>query len=69
MYFEDFQPGQTSQFGAFQVTDDEIKEFASKYDPQFFHLDEEAAKESLAPGLGSCTSFCLNRPISLKDSV
>lgn len=51
MYFEDFYPGQTSQFGAYQVTVDEIKEFASKYDPQFFHLDEEAAKESLFGGL------------------
>jgi acyl dehydratase len=51
MYFEDFQPGQTSQFGAYQVTEEEIIEFASKYDPQFFHLDQEAAKESLFGGL------------------
>ena len=47
MYFEDLQPGQTSQFGAYKVTESEIKEFASKYDPQFFHLDDEAAKKSL----------------------
>jgi acyl dehydratase len=51
MYFEDYQPGQTSQFGAYQVTESEIKEFASKYDPQFFHLDDEAAKQSLFGGL------------------
>jgi acyl dehydratase len=51
MYFEDFQPGQTTQFGAYQVTESEIKEFANKYDPQFFHLDEEAAKQSLFGGL------------------
>jgi acyl dehydratase len=51
MYFEDFQPGQTSQFGAYQVTESEIKEFANKYDPQFFHLDDEAAKQSLFGGL------------------
>nr|WP_297349537.1 MaoC family dehydratase [uncultured Glaciecola sp.] len=51
MYFEDYQPGQTSQFGAYQVTESEIKEFASKYDPQFFHLDNEAAKQSLFGGL------------------
>lgn len=51
MYFEDYHPGQTSQFGAYQVTESEIKEFASKYDPQFFHLDDEAAKHSLFGGL------------------
>jgi acyl dehydratase len=50
MYFEDYQPGQTSQFGAYQVTESEIKEFASKYDPQFFHLDDEVAKQSLFGG-------------------
>lgn len=47
MYFEDYYPGQTSRFGAYQVTESEIIEFASKYDPQFFHLDDEAAKASL----------------------
>ena len=51
MYFEDFQPGQTSQFGAYHVTESEIKEFASKYDPQYFHLDNEASKHSLFGGL------------------
>ncbi|WP_232771886.1 MaoC/PaaZ C-terminal domain-containing protein [Glaciecola sp. 33A] len=51
MYFEDYQPGQTSDFGAYQVTETEIKDFASKYDPQFFHLDNEAAKKSLFGGL------------------
>lgn len=47
MYFEDFELSQTSEFGAYEVTESEIKEFASKYDPQFFHLDNEAAKQSL----------------------
>ena len=51
MYFEDFQSGQTSKFGGYEVTESEIKEFASKYDPQFFHLDGEAAKQSLFGGL------------------
>ena len=51
MYFEDYQPGQVTQFGAYKVTESEIKEFASKYDPQFFHLDDEAAKQSLFGGL------------------
>jgi len=51
MYFEDYQVGQKSQFGAYEVTEEEIKEFAGKYDPQFFHLDNEAAKNSLFGGL------------------
>lgn len=51
MYFEDYQPGDTSRFGAYQVTESEIVEFASKYDPQYFHLDNEAAKDSLFGGL------------------
>ena len=51
MYFEDYQPGHTSRFGAYQVTESEIIEFASKYDPQYFHLDDEAAKDSLFGGL------------------
>ena len=51
MYFEDYQPGQTEKFGAYKVTTSEIKEFAGKYDPQFFHLDEHEAKQSLFGGL------------------
>jgi acyl dehydratase len=51
MFFEDYQVGQTSQFGAYEVTEEEVKEFAGKYDPQFFHLDAEAAKDSLFGGL------------------
>lgn len=51
MYFEDYHEGQTSQFGVYEVTESEIKEFASKYDPQFFHLDNQAANQSLFGGL------------------
>ncbi|GAC17588.1 MaoC family dehydratase [Paraglaciecola arctica] len=51
MFFEDYQPGQTSQFGVYQVTEEEIIEFATKFDPQFFHLDNEAAKHSLFGGI------------------
>lgn len=51
MYFEDFTVGERSRFGAYEVTEGEIKEFAQKYDPQFFHLDNEAAKQSLFGGL------------------
>ena len=49
--FEQFEVGQVREFGAYEVTEEEIIEFASKYDAQFFHLDKEAAKESLFGGL------------------
>ena len=49
--FESFEVGQVQEFGAYQVTEQEVIEFASKYDPQFFHLDPEAAKSSLFGGL------------------
>src|SRR5947209_17532585 len=45
IYFEDLQVGAETEFGSYQVTREEVIEFARKYDPQPFHLsDEEAAK-------------------------
>jgi acyl dehydratase len=45
IYFEDLEVGSECDFGSYQVTREEVLEFASKYDPQPFHLsDEEAAK-------------------------
>ena len=49
--FESFEIGQKQSFGAYEVTENEIIEFASKYDSQFFHLDHDAAQESLFGGL------------------
>ena len=45
-YYEDIEVGDTDEFGEYHVTKEEIIEFASKYDPQPFHTDEEAAKDS-----------------------
>ena len=45
LYFEDFAVGQVfSSARSVRVEKDEIIAFAKKYDPQFFHLDEEAAR-------------------------
>ena len=45
IYFEDLKVGAETYFGSYQVTREEVLEFARKYDPQPFHLsDEEAAK-------------------------
>lgn len=44
-YFEDLVVGETNVIGHYDVTRDEVLDFARKYDPQPFHLsDEEAAK-------------------------
>jgi acyl dehydratase len=43
LYFEDLVIGTKSAFGRYEVTRQEVLEFASKYDPQAFHLDDEAA--------------------------
>lgn len=53
-YFEDIDVGDVYELDArYDVTEDEIKEFAEKYDPQPFHLDEEAAKESIFGSLAA----------------
>jgi acyl dehydratase len=45
IYFEDLEVGAETDFGTYEVTREEVLEFARKYDPQPFHLsDEEAAK-------------------------
>lgn len=50
-HFEDFEIGDTHDLGSCTVTREEIVEFAEQYDPQPFHVDEEAAAESIYQGL------------------
>jgi acyl dehydratase len=45
-YLEDYQVGQRSSFGRYEVTREEVLEFATKYDPQPFHLDDAAAAQT-----------------------
>lgn len=47
IFLEDFSPGDAREFGAYEVTEEEIIEFAGKYDPQPFHLDHDAAAKSI----------------------
>jgi acyl dehydratase len=46
-YFEDLATGTTAELGAHTFTREEIVDFARRFDPQPFHLDEAAAQESL----------------------
>lgn len=50
-YWEDFAPGDTRELGAVSVTEAEIVEFASRFDPQPFHVDPVAAESGPFGGL------------------
>ena len=50
-YFEDFRPGQTVELGSRTVTEEEIVAFGRQWDPQPFHTDAEAARDSVFGGL------------------
>jgi acyl dehydratase len=47
LYWEDFQPGTVREFGRYEVRREEVLEFAGRFDPQPFHLDDAAAAASL----------------------
>jgi len=51
LYFEDFVVGSVREVGSYTVTEEEILTFARQYDPQPFHIDKEAAKQSIYGGL------------------
>jgi acyl dehydratase len=51
LYFEDLAVGQTFVTGNVTVEPEEVKAFAAEFDPQPFHLDEGAARESPFGGL------------------
>lgn len=50
-YFEDFEPGMGFDLGERTLSKEEIVAFAADYDPQPFHVDEEAAEQSAFGGL------------------
>lgn len=51
MRFDDFKPGAVFRAGPREVSEQEIVEFARRYDPQPFHVDREAAQASRWGGL------------------
>ncbi len=46
LYWEDMEVGAEQLFGTYDVTREEVLEFARKYDPQPFHLSDEAAAKT-----------------------
>jgi len=52
-FFEQIEIGARRDLGSFTFTAEAIKKFAAQFDPQAFHLDEEAGRQSLFGGLAA----------------
>ena len=50
-FFEDFIPGKVIELGNRKVSEEEIISFATQFDPQSFHIDKEAAADSIFGGV------------------
>ena len=66
-FLEDHTEGEVIECGSYDVLKEEIIEFASKWDPQPWHVDEEAARASFFGGLTACSAhifsiFCITSP-------
>ena len=61
-YFEDIEVGLTLEIGRHEVSKEEIIRFAEQWDPQPFHLDETAARDSVFGGLtaSSCHTYSIS---------
>ena len=56
LFLEDYQVGKVSRTGEMHVSADEIVQFACQWDPQPFHVDVEAARQSMHGGLIACSA-------------
>jgi acyl dehydratase len=52
-WFEDLSLGMRFKSESVAISEDEIKQFAAKFDPQPFHLDDEAAQKTIFKGLAA----------------
>lgn len=72
-FFEDINVGDRREVGSFTFTADAIKKFASQFDPQRFHLDEEEGRKSLFGGLTASGwhvgSVCMKLLITDRDRL
>ncbi len=50
-YFEDYIPSTVHEFGTIEVEEEEVISFAKRFDPQDFHTDPQAAKQTIFGGL------------------
>jgi len=70
-YFDDFRVGDTFQSGGLTLSEAMLLDFAMKYDPQPFHLDVEAAKQSIYGGLiaSGCQTLAVALRLFLSERV
>ena len=71
-FYEDIEVGTTNAFGRYEVTREEVMEFASRYDPQPFHLDDDAAAQThfgrlSASGWHTCSMTMAMMVDNMKD--
>jgi acyl dehydratase len=66
-YWEDLQPGGTRDLGTVTLSAEQIKDFARQFDPQPFHLDEEAGRRSIFGNL--CASGWHTAALAMKLTV
>jgi acyl dehydratase len=66
-YWEDLQTGSVRELGSVTVSAQEIKEFAGQFDPQPFHVDEEAGRKSIFGNL--CASGWHTCALAMKLTV
>jgi acyl dehydratase len=52
-YLEDFTVGQAFGSGRLRIDEEQIRRFASEFDPQPFHLDDKAARDTIFRGLAA----------------
>ena len=52
-YLEDYAVGQIYRTGRLRIDKNQIMAFATQFDPQFYHLDEDAARKSVFGGLAA----------------
>ena len=62
LFFEDFTPGDVVELGTYEMTEAEIIDFGRKFDPQYFHIDPQAALDSpfgglIASGWHTCSAW------------
>ncbi|MEJ8810835.1 MaoC family dehydratase [Variovorax ureilyticus] len=53
LFFDDLAVGDRFETGTHELSADDIKRFAGEFDPQPFHLDDEAARETIFGGLAA----------------
>lgn len=73
-YFEDIAVGDVARFGSYAVTREETVEFARRYDPQPFHLSDEAAARThfgrvSASGWHTCAMMMAMLVAHMKDNA